>query len=112
MQNLSLIEESFRSSGNKNHGNSEAKAHKANKNKNRKFKQGKQVCWKHPDKTHTWAECFQNPKGKNFKGKTANTNNNPKKAEARNMDVDSDADMDRQLEIVNIDKEEVQNLNL
>jgi hypothetical protein len=110
LQNLSLIEESFKANGNKNHGNSEPKAHKAGNTSHKHKKHGNNHCRKHPDGAHTWADCFDNPKGKNYKGNKnkANfkNNNNSKKAEARNMETDSDADMDKQLEIVNIDKEE------
>ena len=112
LQNLSLIEESFNKGGsNKHHGNSEAKAHKAG-NKNRKH--GKNHCRKNPHGDHTWADCFDNPKGKNYKGNKPNNGNknNFKKAEARNMDTDSDADMDQALQIVNIDVDEVRTLSM
>jgi len=116
LQNLSLIEESFKANGNKNHGNSEPKAHKAGNTSHKHKKHGNNHCRKHPDGAHTWADCFDNPKGKSYKGNKnkANfkNNNNSKKAEARNMETDSDADMDKQLEIVNIDKEEVSDLTL
>jgi hypothetical protein len=107
LQNLSLIEESFKADGNKHHGNSEAKAHKKG-HKNRKFKHGKEHCRKHPEGDHTWANCYDNPKNPKYKG-NRKANNNQKKAEARNIEVDSDADMDKQLniDIVNIDEEEV-----
>ena len=111
LQNLSLLEQTFKDGEDKHHGNSQPKAHKAGNNKNRKFKNGKDQCRKHPNHDHTWANCFQNPKSPNYKGnKTNNKNNNHKKAEARNIEVDSDADMDKQLEIVNVD--EVSDLTL
>ena len=115
LQNLSLIEESFRQQGNKHPGNSEAKAHKGGK-KNHKHqkKHGKDHCRKHPHGDHTWLACHDNPKGPNYKGnKNNNKNNSSKKAEARNMDTDSDADMDKTLSMPNIDNgEEVSDLTL
>jgi hypothetical protein len=112
LQNLGLIEESFNKGNaqNKQHGNGEPKAHKAHKNHK---KHGKNHCRKHPNGEHTWADCFDNPKGKNYRGNknAANNNNNGnnknhvKKAEARVLDVDSDADMDQALTIININEE-------
>jgi hypothetical protein len=112
LQNLGLIEESFNKGNaqNKQHGNGEPKAHKAHKNHK---KHGKNHCRKHPNGEHTWADCFDNPKGKNYWGNkhAANNNNNGnnknhvKKAEARVLDVDSDADMDQALTIININEE-------
>jgi hypothetical protein len=113
LQNLGLIEESF-NKGNAQHnkqGNSEPKAHKAHKHQK---KHGKNQCRKHPNHDHTWADCFDNPKGKNYRGnKTATHNNNNnngnknqvKKAEARVLNVDSDADMDRTLTNINLNEE-------
>jgi hypothetical protein len=111
LQYLGLIEESF-NKGNGQHskqGNSKPKAHKAHKHQK---KHGKNQCRKHPDHDHTWADCFDNPKGKNCRGnKNATHNNNNrnknqvKKAEARVPDVDLDADMDCTLTIINLNEE-------
>jgi hypothetical protein len=86
----------------------------ANGKKGSKFSKGKanedyepsQQCRKHPQHKHTWAQCFQNPKGESFKGnkkaknnnwKSSNTNwksgnsksnTDSKKQEARNADSD------------------------
>jgi hypothetical protein len=105
----------MRSAQNKQHGNSEQKAHKAHKNHK---KHGKNHCRKHPNGEHTWADCFDDPKGKNYRGnKNANQNNNVvnkklvKKAEARVLDVDLDADMDQALMIINLN-EEVSNITV
>ena len=109
LHNLSLVEETFANhSGNqtKQHGNSEAKAHKAHGKNHKQKKHGKNHCRKHPQFNHTWADCFENPNGKNFKGGNK-SNKATKKAEARNMDTDSDADMDRALSMPNIDTEKV-----
>jgi hypothetical protein len=59
LQNLGLIKESFNKANaqNKQHGNSKQKAHKAQKNH----------CRKHLNGEHTWADCFNNPKGKNYR---------------------------------------------
>jgi hypothetical protein len=110
LQNLGLIEESFNKGNaqNKQHNNGEAKAHKAHKNHK---KHGKNHCRKHPNGEHTCADCFDNPKGKNYRGNKNATNNNGnnknhvKKAEARVLDVDSDADMDQALTIINPNEE-------
>jgi hypothetical protein len=88
----------------------EPKAHKAHKNHR---KHGKNHCRKHPNGEHTWADCFDNPKGKNYGGNKNATNNNNngnnknfvKKAEARVLDVDLDADMDQALTIINLNEE-------
>jgi hypothetical protein len=112
LQNLGLIKGSF-NKGNVQHnkqGNSKPKAHKAHKHQK---KHGKNQCRKHPNHDHTWADCFDNPKGKNYRGSknaTHNNNNNGnknqvKKAEARVLDVDLDADMDRTLTSINLNEE-------
>jgi signal recognition particle GTPase len=116
LQNLGLIEDSF-NKGNAQHnkqGNSKPKAHKAHKHQK---KHGKTQCRKHPDHDHTWADFFDNPKGKNYRGnKNANHNNNNnnnnngiknqvKKVEARVLDVDLDADMDCTLTIIILNEE-------
>jgi hypothetical protein len=112
LQNLGLIEESF-NKGNAQHnkqGNSKPKARKAHKHQK---KHGKNHCRKHLNHDHTWADCFDNPKGKKYRGNknaTHNNNNNGnknqvKKAEARVLDVDSDADMDRTLRTINLNEE-------
>jgi Retroviral aspartyl protease len=112
LQNLGLIEESFNKGNaqNKQHSNGEPKAHKAHKNHK---KHGKNHCRKHPNGEHTWADCFDNTKGKNYRGNKNATNNNNngsnkkhvRKAEARVLDVDSDADMDQALTIINLIEE-------
>ena len=117
LQNLGLIEESFNKGNaqNKTHNHhGEQKAHKANK---KPKKHGKYHCRKHPNGDHTWADCFDNPKGKNFKGNRNAKHNNQaakpihaNKAEARVLDVDSDADMDQALTIININ-DEVRNID-
>jgi hypothetical protein len=105
LQNLGLIKELF-NKGNAQHnkqGNSKPKAQEAHKHEK---KHSKNQCRKHPNHDHTWADCFDNPKGKNYRGNknaTHNDNHNNgnknqvKKAEARLLNVDSDADMDRTL---------------
>ena len=102
LQNLTLLEESFNQGGNKNRGNSEEKTvHK--KNKHNKLKHGKAHCRKHPHGEHTWADCRDNPKSKNYvKKQGSNNNGNKKKEEARNMESDSEEDMDKQFEILDI----------
>jgi hypothetical protein len=114
LQNLGRIEESLNKENAQHNkqGNSKPKAHKAHKHQK---KHGKNQCRKHPNHDHTWADCFDNPKGKNYRGnKNANHNNNNnnngnknqiKKVEARVLDVDSDADMDCTLTIINLNEE-------
>jgi hypothetical protein len=109
LQNLGLIKESF-NKGNAQHnkqGNSKPKAHKAHKHQK---KHGKNQCRKHPNHDHTWADCFDNLKGRGNKNATHNNNNNGnksqvKKAEARVLDVDLDADMARTLTTINLNEE-------
>jgi hypothetical protein len=38
---------------------------------------GTKQCLKHPGHKHTWNECFDNPKGTNYKPKTDNKSNKP-----------------------------------
>jgi hypothetical protein len=112
LQNLGLVKESF-NKGNAQHnkqGNSKPKAHKAHKHQK---KHSKNQCRKHPNHDHTRADCFDNPKGKIYRGNknaTHNNNNNGnknqvKKAEPRVLDVDLDADMDCTLTIINLNEE-------
>jgi hypothetical protein len=84
LQNLGLIKESFNKGNaqNKQHGNREQKAHKAHKNHK---KHGKKHCRKHPNGEHTWDDCFDNPKGKNYRGNKNATNNNTIPATIRTM---------------------------
>jgi hypothetical protein len=91
------------------HGNSNSKVHKAHKNHK---KHGKHQCRTYPNHDQTWADCFDNPKGKNYRGnKSANHNNNAvnknlaKKAEAQVLEVDSDTDMDHALTTINLNEE-------
>jgi hypothetical protein len=112
LQNLGLIKESFNKgyAQHKKQGNSEPKAHKAHKHQK---KHHKNQCRKHPNHNRTWTDCFDNPKGKNYRGNknvTHNNNNNRNKiqvktAEARVFDVDLDADMDCTLTIINLNEE-------
>jgi hypothetical protein len=87
LQNLGLIEESF-NKGNTQHnkqGNSEPKAQKHQK------KHGKNQCRKHPNHDHTWADCFDNPKGKNCrfnKNATHNNNNNRNKNQVKKAEAE------------------------
>jgi hypothetical protein len=106
LQNLGLIKESFNKGNRQNnkHGNSYSKVQKAHKNMNQ--------CRKHPYHDHTWANCFDNLKGKNYRvNKNANHNknvmnkNHVKKTEAQVLDVDLDADMDQALVIINLNEE-------
>jgi hypothetical protein len=67
-------------------------------------------CRKHPNHDHTWTDCFDSPKGKNYRGNKNATHNNRnknqlKKAEARVLNVDSDADTDCTLTIINFNEE-------
>jgi len=101
---------------NDSNGKDVSKNHRATANgkKGSKYSKGKanedyepsQQCRKHPQHKHTWAQCFQNPKGASFKGnkkprninwKSSNTNwkssnaksnTDSKKQEARNADSD------------------------
>jgi hypothetical protein len=40
---------------------------------------GTKQCLKHPGHKHSWHECFENPKGPNYKPKAANKSNKPAK---------------------------------
>eukprot|EP01082_Thalassiosira_pseudonana_P007296 g6624.t1 g6624 contig23:901262-901696(-) len=40
---------------------------------------GTKQCLKHPGHKHTWNECFDNPKGTNYKPKTDNKSGKPAK---------------------------------
>jgi hypothetical protein len=108
LQNLGLIEESFNKGNAQNmqHGSNEPKAHNTHKSHK---KHGKNHCRKHPNGDHTCADCFDNPKGKTYRGNknaannnnTGNNKNHVKKAEAWVLDVDSDTDMYQALTIIN-----------
>ena len=83
LQNLSLIEESFnKASSHKNYGNSEAKAHKVG-NKPHKKKHRKNHCRTHPHAEHVWADCYDNPKSKNYEGNRNNKGTAPKKRKCK-----------------------------
>jgi hypothetical protein len=40
---------------------------------------GTKQCLKHPSHKHTWNECFENPKGPNYKPKTEKKSSKPTK---------------------------------